>query len=49
MPVRQSGTRTDYPHLGAIGELMRGEIDFAKGALPNQSPDRIVPDGSEVF
>lgn len=44
-----SVARQMHSHLGAIGELMRGEIDFAKGALPNQSPDRIIPNGSEVF
>lgn len=34
--------------LGVIGELVRGQIDFSKGALSNQAAESVVADGLEV-
>lgn len=36
-------------YLGAIRELMRRKVDFAKGALPNQPAQGIVSDVPEVL
>ena len=34
--------------LGAIGELVRGEVDLAKAAFADQSAEDVVADGVEV-
>jgi hypothetical protein len=35
-------------HLGAIRELMGGEVDLAKAAFANEFTKRVVADGVEV-
>lgn len=35
-------------HLGAIGEFVRGEVDFSKAALANEALDRVVADSVEI-
>ena len=34
--------------LGTIGELVRGEVDFAEAAFANQPAEGVVADGLEV-
>lgn len=36
-------------HLGAIGELMGGQVDLAKGAFANETAEGIVADRLEVL
>lgn len=35
-------------HLGAICELVRGEVDFSEAALADEALDGVVADGVEV-
>lgn len=37
-PLARLSNRTRDSYLRAIGELVRGEVDLAKRALPNQPP-----------
>lgn len=39
----------DMTYLGAIGELVRGEIDLAEGALPNQPAQCVITYGPKVL
>lgn len=36
-------------HLGAIGEFVVCEVDFAKGALPNQTAQSVAADVPQVL
>lgn len=35
--------------LGAIGELVRRQVDFAEGALSDQPAQRVIPYAAEVL
>lgn len=37
-----------YPYLGAIAKLVRGQVDLAEAALPDQLSQRVVADALEV-
>jgi hypothetical protein len=35
-------------NLGAIGELVRGQVDLAEAAFADESPESVVADGVEI-